>query len=209
MTRQRALKRRIRARMAKTGESYSTARREVLKRLGTAVPEQDDAPAATVPGRRFYRAARRFLPGAALVALVGAIVAVVVIGGGDEDAKQPSVEQQVSPAEELPSALRAQFERRHRDLDRVQSVGCVGGHRAQIELWSSLIRSAREIDQDRVTLVHRIAPLLRSTMVKCDIRLRGGAVSIWAKIGGHWREMLAPQVAALRAFARPQVAGDL
>jgi hypothetical protein len=127
MTRQRRLKRRIRARMAKTGESYSTARREVLKRLGTAVPEQDDAPAATVPRqRRFYRAARRLLPGAALVVLVGAVVGVFLIDSGDEEGQR-------QPSDELPAGLRDRL-----DLDRVRSVECGGGRGAPVDIRSSL-----------------------------------------------------------------------
>lgn len=52
MTRQRSLKRRIRARMARTGERYSTARRQVLKRLGNGAPPVADQPDAPKTRRR-------------------------------------------------------------------------------------------------------------------------------------------------------------
>ena len=46
MTRARALKQTIRARAAKTGERYTTARRHVLKSLAAAVPKPNAGPAA-------------------------------------------------------------------------------------------------------------------------------------------------------------------
>jgi hypothetical protein len=192
MTRQRALKRRIRARMAKTGESYSTARREVLKRLGTAVPEQDDAPAVTVPGqRRFYRAARRFLPGAALVVLVGAVVGVVLIDSGDEEGtKQPSVEQQVSPADELPAGLRELFVRERLDLDRVRSVQCGAGRQAPIEFRPFYVRLIQVLARDRGT--ERARYLYRRHPPRvCETELRSGAITVSAKIGDAWVEIVA------------------
>jgi hypothetical protein len=70
MTRQRRLKQRIRARMAKTGESYATARRQILRRLGNGarpVAEQPEAPEA----RRWHRAR---------IGVVGLVLAVAVAG---------------------------------------------------------------------------------------------------------------------------------
>ena len=72
MTRQRRLKRRIRARMAKTGESYSTARRQVLRRLGNGarpVTDQPEAPEARRPRRHRVR-----------IGAVGLVLAVAVAG---------------------------------------------------------------------------------------------------------------------------------
>jgi hypothetical protein len=69
MTRQRRLKRRIRARMAKTGESYSTARRQVLRRLGNGAPVADQPEASEA--RRWHRAR---------IGAVGLVLAVAVAG---------------------------------------------------------------------------------------------------------------------------------
>jgi hypothetical protein len=70
MTRQRRLKRRIRARMARTGESYSTARRQVLRRLGNGAPVADQPEASEA--RRWHRAR---------IGAVGLVLAVAVAGG--------------------------------------------------------------------------------------------------------------------------------
>jgi hypothetical protein len=202
MTRQRRLKRRIRARMAKTGESYSTARREVLKRLGTAVPEQDDARAATVPGqRRFYRAARRLLPGAALLVLVGAVVGVVLIDSGDQEGqKQPSVEQQVSPADELPQGLRELFVREHLDLDRVRSFECGAGRLAPDDLRSIFVRLIQE-STTRSRYTERARELARDVTNICRTELRGRVITVSAKIGDRWLEV-APKAQVAGAWAQ-------
>ena len=84
MTRRRSLKRRIRARMKRTGESYTTARRHVTSRL-----EDQSRPAEVAPvsaqERRQWR--RPVMIAAVGVALAGGIAAAIVVvgGGGDED----------------------------------------------------------------------------------------------------------------------------
>jgi hypothetical protein len=81
MTRRRSLKRRIRARMARTGESYTTARRHVINRLEAESGHAGDHPGspAGVGSRR-----RPIWIAAVGLALVGAAVAaiIVVAGGG-------------------------------------------------------------------------------------------------------------------------------
>jgi hypothetical protein len=56
MTRQKSFKGRIRARMDKTSESYTTARRQLLAKAGTEPPAEPEtqpvAPAADAPGAR-------------------------------------------------------------------------------------------------------------------------------------------------------------
>jgi hypothetical protein len=56
MTRQKSFKGRIRARMDKTSESYTTARRQLLAKAGTEPPEEPEtqpvAPFADAPGAR-------------------------------------------------------------------------------------------------------------------------------------------------------------
>jgi hypothetical protein len=86
MTRRRSLKRRIRARMARTGESYTTARRHVTSSL-----EAESGPAGGHPGSRAGagpRQRRPILIAAVGLALVGAAVAAVIVttgGGGSKD----------------------------------------------------------------------------------------------------------------------------
>jgi hypothetical protein len=71
MTRQSSLKRRIRARMARTGERYSTARRQVLKRLGNGDPPvATDQPEAAKARRRHP----------VWIGAVGLVLAVAVAG---------------------------------------------------------------------------------------------------------------------------------
>jgi len=53
MTRQKSFKGRIRARMDKTSESYTTARRQLLAKAGTAAPaDPETQPVADAPGAR-------------------------------------------------------------------------------------------------------------------------------------------------------------
>ena len=58
MTRQKSFKGRVRARMDKTSESYTTARRQLLAKAGAAAPPADApapqpaAPVADAPGAR-------------------------------------------------------------------------------------------------------------------------------------------------------------
>jgi hypothetical protein len=79
MTRRRSLKRRVRARMKRTGESYTTARRHVTGRL-----EEESRPAEVTPAsaqeRRRWR--RPVIIAAVGVALAGAVVAVIAVAGG-------------------------------------------------------------------------------------------------------------------------------
>jgi hypothetical protein len=84
MTRRRSLKRRIRARMKRTGESYTTARRHVTSRLGDESRSAEVAPASAQERRRWRRPVMIAAVG---VALAGAVVAVIVVagGGGGED----------------------------------------------------------------------------------------------------------------------------
>jgi hypothetical protein len=88
VTRQRWLKRRIRARMAKTGERYSTARRQVLKRL-------EDGAEPVADQRETSRARRRhpvWIGTAGLVlavAVAGAVIVAIQRGEGPAD-KGPS-----------------------------------------------------------------------------------------------------------------------
>jgi hypothetical protein len=85
MTRQRSLKRRIRARMARTGERYSTARRQVLKRLGNGAPPVADRPEASKP--RSWHPVRIGAVGLVLAVAVAAMVIVATQrseGPGDE-----------------------------------------------------------------------------------------------------------------------------
>jgi hypothetical protein len=70
MTRQRSLKRRIRARMARTGERYATARRQVLRRLGNGARPVADQPEAAEARRRHRKR----------IGAVGLVVAVTVVG---------------------------------------------------------------------------------------------------------------------------------
>jgi hypothetical protein len=84
MTRQRWLKRRIRARMAKTGERYSTARRQVLKRLENGAEPVADQPEASRVRRRhpvWTGAVALVLA----VALAGAIIVATQHNGGPGD----------------------------------------------------------------------------------------------------------------------------
>jgi hypothetical protein len=75
--------------MAKTGESYSTARRQVLRRLGNGAPVADQPEASEA--RRWHRARI----GVVGLVLAVAVAAVVVISSVDEEGpKQPSVGQQ-------------------------------------------------------------------------------------------------------------------
>jgi hypothetical protein len=169
--------------MAKTGESYSTARREVLKRLGTGVSEQEDAPAAA---RRSHWVLRRFLPGAAVVVLVGAVVSFVLIdngGEGGQEPKQPSVERRVSPADELPPGLRELLVRQGL-LDRVRSVHCGAGRQA-VELRPALARVVviRSLPDK---LRQKRAAVLTQAIDTCWVRLRGGAVFVSAKLLHRW-----------------------
>ena len=84
MTRRRSLKRRIRARMKRTGESYTTARRHVTSRLEDESRPAEVAPASAQERRRWRRPVMIATVG---VALAGAVVAVIVIGrAGNEDA---------------------------------------------------------------------------------------------------------------------------
>jgi hypothetical protein len=85
MTRRRSLKRRIRARMARTGESYTTARRHVINRL-----EAESGPAGDHPGSPAGVEPRRrpIWIAAVGLALVGAAIAAVIVvagGGGSKD----------------------------------------------------------------------------------------------------------------------------
>jgi hypothetical protein len=173
MTRQRSLKRRIRARMARTGERYSTARRQVLRRLGNGVrpvAEQPEAPEARRPRRHRARI------GAVGLVLAVAVAAVVVTSSGDgEGPKQPAAEQQVSPVDELPPSLRVQLG----ELDQVRSVECGAGRRAPVDIRSSLRPSGR---------------------ATCQIRLGGPAEIIAFKRGGEWqilRAVAAPRTRRL------------
>jgi hypothetical protein len=84
MTRRRSLKRRIRARMKRTGESYTTARRHVTSRLEDESGPAEVAPASAQERRRWRRPVMMTAMG---LALVGAVAAVIAIGrGGNEDA---------------------------------------------------------------------------------------------------------------------------
>jgi hypothetical protein len=77
MTRRRSLKRRIRARMKRTGESYTTARRQVVNRL-EAEPHPTEVTAGARSGRRPIWIA------AIGLALVGAAVAAVILAAGGD-----------------------------------------------------------------------------------------------------------------------------
>lgn len=82
MTRRKSLKRRVRARMARTGESYTTARRHIVSRAEAESPRSEGRTtwrAGRAPGGR-----RRIWIAAAGLALVGvAVAAVVIAAGGD------------------------------------------------------------------------------------------------------------------------------
>jgi hypothetical protein len=197
MTRQRRLKRRIRARMAKTGESYSTARREVLKRLGAGDRPAPSSPAEPETEGRLRRHRTRI--GAVGLVLAVAVAAVVVIGGDGEGPKQPSVEKQVSPADELPQGLRELLVREHLDLDRVRSVECGVGRQAPVELRSVFVplihartirsRSVQKRNAERLRdfarAVHR-----GPAVTICQTEFRGG-VNVSAKIGNTWVKVVA------------------
>jgi hypothetical protein len=80
MTRRRSLKRRIRTRMASTGESYTTARRHVINRMEAESPTGRPGSQAGVGPRR-----RRPIWIAAVgLALVGAAVAAVIVAAGGD-----------------------------------------------------------------------------------------------------------------------------
>ena len=85
MTRRKSLKRRTRARMARTGESYTTARRHVINRLearSAPVGDQLGSPAEVGPRRRPIWIA------AVELALVGTAIAAVIAvdgAGGSKD----------------------------------------------------------------------------------------------------------------------------
>ena len=83
MTRRRSLKRRIRARMARTGESYMAARRHVISRL-----EAESHPAGGSPSGEGPRRQRPIWIAAVGLVLAGAAVAAVAViagGGGSKD----------------------------------------------------------------------------------------------------------------------------
>ena len=82
MTRRRSLKRRIRARMVRTGESYMTARRHVISRLEAESQPAEGRPGSGAGARR--RGRRPIWMAAVGLALAGAAVAaVIVVPGGD------------------------------------------------------------------------------------------------------------------------------
>jgi hypothetical protein len=82
MTRRRSLKRRIRARMVRTGESYTTARRHVISRLEAESHPAEGRPGSGVGARG--RGRRPIWIAAVGLALAGAAVAaVIVVAGGD------------------------------------------------------------------------------------------------------------------------------
>jgi hypothetical protein len=97
MTRQRRLKRRIRARMRKTGESYTTARRHVTSRLEDESRPAEVAPASAQERRRWRRPVMIAAVG---VALAGAAVAAIVVagGGGGDDANRYAATTPTSPS---------------------------------------------------------------------------------------------------------------
>jgi hypothetical protein len=97
VTRQRSLKRHIRARMARTGERYSTARRQVLKRLGNGAPPVADQPEAPNARRRHP----------VWIGAVGLVLAVAVAG-----AVIVATQRSEGPADEGPSTANTS-ENRH------------------------------------------------------------------------------------------------
>jgi hypothetical protein len=138
---------------------------------------------------------KRFLPVAVIVALVGATVAVVVISGGDNEGglgpKQPSVEQQVSAADELPPKLR-ELRRKLADLDQVRSVECGAGRQAPVHLRLPLVQLAQlrgaGVTVDSLTRSRR-ATTRPVTGKICQIGFRDGTVALSAEIGGSWVEI--------------------
>lgn len=84
MTRRRSLKRKVRARMKKTGESYTTARRHVISRLEDESRSAEVAPASAQERRRWRRPVMIATVGVAVAGTVAA--AIVVVGGGGRDA---------------------------------------------------------------------------------------------------------------------------
>jgi hypothetical protein len=192
------LKRRIRARMAKTGESYSTARREVLKGVGTAALEQEDAPVA----ERSHWVLRRFLPGAAVLVVVGAVVGVLLIDSGGErgqEPKQPPAERRVLAAEGLRPGLRELLAQQGL-LDRVRSVHCgAGRHAVKLRAAAArvaVVRLVREHGRRHVArqqapgvpdkVLQKRAAALTQSIDTCWVRLRGGAVFVSAKLLHRW-----------------------
>jgi hypothetical protein len=183
MTRQRRLKRRIRTRMARTGESYSTARRQVLRRLGNGAPVADQPEASEA--RRWHRTRI----GAVGLVLAVAVAAVVVISSGDgEEPNQPSAEQQASPADELPPGLQELLVRKGRDLDRVRSVKCGAGRLAPEDLRSIFVRLIQE-STTRSRYTERARELARDVANICRTEFRGRVITVSAKIGDRWLEI--------------------
>src|SRR4051794_3047132 len=99
MTRRRSLKRRIRARMKRTGESYTTARRHIISRL-----EAESHPAEGRRGSQAGVGPRRRRPiwiAAVGLALVGAAVAAVIVvagGGGSKDTADRYADSSAPPS---------------------------------------------------------------------------------------------------------------
>lgn len=156
------MKRRIRARMARTGERYSTARRQVLRRLAG---DQPDAPEEAQSTRR-----RRLRIGAVglllVVAVAGAVVIVATQRGEDPVDKGPSATRSenrhagiaaADPCRELSfGPVRA----RHLDLDRVYTM---------IRIWPQGLRP--------------IAAVTRREIVNCmlsKLRRRPAALPRWS-----------------------------
>lgn len=101
MTRRRSLKRRIRARMVRTGESYTTARRHVISRLEAESHPAEGRPGSEVGARR--RGRRPIWIAAVGLALVGAAVAAVIVVAGGGRSKDAADRYAGSPAP--PSAV--------------------------------------------------------------------------------------------------------
>lgn len=123
------------------------------------------------------------------MALVGAIVAVVVISSGNED---------VSPAEELPPGLREQLVREHLDLDRVRAVECGAGAHAPVDLHS-LLDQLVQVPAPGSSLRKRAGEVAPPKVVKlgkiCRTELGDGGVTVSVKIGDRWEILPRAQVA--------------
>jgi hypothetical protein len=134
MTRRRSLKRRIRARMKRTGESYTTARRHVTSRLENESGPAEVAPASAQERRRWRGPVMMAAVG---LALVGAVVAVIAIGrGGNEDAADRYARSNATRQSGLPPS--------------VERVSC-----------SEMIRPA-QLASDRPEQCFRLHPAARS-----------------------------------------------
>jgi hypothetical protein len=155
MTRQRRLKRRIRARMAKTGESYSTARREVLKRLGT-VADRPEAPEARPPRRIRTRI------GVAGLVLAVTIAAVIVVATERTDGPSDGGPPTASPSENPELAERCRL--MAHDARRLPGHAPI---RRLLEKCNRALRlSAMERDEVRSYRADELPPRLRRLLMR-------------------------------------------